>query len=139
MSVDPSCAPPGVAGEHQASVGHQQDGPAHRGTEAHLTGSLQSPAENTRASEATGFPCAALQILPVMMILLQFLGYKTRERISNDVFLPLCQIIVCFAVCFLHHAIMLLQSWCSRLCCWGFAGECSDGGSIHIAGAGGAR
>lgn len=51
MSVDPGCSTPGVAGEHQASAGHQQDGPPHRGAEAHLPGGLQSPAEDPGAGE----------------------------------------------------------------------------------------
>lgn len=51
VCVDPGCSTPGVAGEHQASAGHQQNGPPHRGAEAHIPGGLQSLAEDTRAGE----------------------------------------------------------------------------------------
>lgn len=51
MSIDPGGSTPGVAGEHQAGAGHQQDGPPHRGAEAHTPGGLQSPAEDPGAGE----------------------------------------------------------------------------------------
>lgn len=56
-----------------------------------------------------------------------------------DVFPSLYQIISRFAVWLVYNATMTLPSLCSGLCCWCFAGECSDGDSVYISGAGGAR
>lgn len=103
---------------------------------------LQKILEQVRGQAFLAQRCKFYQSVMIPLIVIQrklcwVLQYEGKE--FPMFFLPLCQIIVCFAVFFLYNAIMSLPSLCSRLYCWCFAGECSDGDSLYIPSARGAR
>lgn len=51
-SLDTSRSTTSLAGEYPSCSCHQQNRPADRGAETHVTGGVHSPAENTRAGES---------------------------------------------------------------------------------------